>query len=181
MNIKFYAKCIEATLTTTVGKVYEILDKIEGQNPTYVIVNDNGNKISMSSYKFNALSYSVKNEEQMENKVKCIENNKFKGIVVGNSYLVKKVDENFTYILNEFNKVAKYNNKYFEHKIKEAEKIEQQVIPVAMCMYPVLNELQFKKEYEFEIVNDEMIKVVNEFGNTASYLKKRFNIKDKLC
>lgn len=174
-KIKFYAKCLIPVLHLTVGRSYEILSK-EGENK-YVINNDEGNKVTIATYIFDDI-YHEKNNEVETPKVKCIANNNFKGINIGDTYDVVKKDDNFIYIINKFDKTAKYAHRYFKEIVEEViEEIveENNDVPIALCIHPIRNELTFKKKYSFKEDEDpRFIIIINDGGEESKYIRKRF-------
>lgn len=184
MEEVYIVECLHPTKTVSKGSNYVVIND-DGHLVT--IINDDGNKVLMQRKRFGELQVENVNNMTKIEKVKCINAKNFKSIKTGKEYSLVKESKDFFYIKNEINKTARYNKKYFEIK-EEKPKVAKEKKPakpkkvenIAVCVYPVRDQLTFKKEYKYkkaESKDGEKIKVTCDDGVERVCLKKRFEIK----
>ena len=169
----FYAKCIYATETVTAGKDYKV---IEDNGNKISVLNDQGNKISLMRHRFDKIRMtdeSVKAESG--NMIICKNTGGFISITIDRKYKIERMTRDFYYISNDIGVIKRYGKKYFKVSSKEIKKPVSKK-EMAVCIFPVLTELSFKKAYSFKDVNKDRIIVSNDKFINKEYLKKRFKI-----
>jgi hypothetical protein len=171
MEKDFCVICIVPTGTITKGKEYKVLDETKN---SITVINDNGNKITLRRFRFSDLNLiEVKVNEK--DYVICISIGKFKSITKDKKYILNKRTQDYVFVVNNNGKTMRYGKKYFKDVPKIVKPIVVEKVMKALCVYPILNELEFKKAYDFIEVNiPDMITLTNDKGEKSNYLKKRF-------
>lgn len=169
---KYYVTCLYPTATVTKGNDY-IIEEDSGNRVS--IYNDHGNKVSLMKYRFGDIKIGKEESTKSLETITCINDSKFKSITQGNVYEVTKESRDFYYIKNNLGANQRYGKIYFQRneskEVKTSAKKE-----MAVCVYPVLNELSFKEAYSFTSTLNNNIIVKNDRGAKRSYIKKRFLI-----
>lgn len=170
MNKKrFMATCLLPTLTTTVGKSYEVITEDKHQ---IIVLNDKGFKTKFMRFRFGPLSQEdIPMEEVPTNKATCINSAKYRSITKSKVYDITKESKDFYYIINNLGKEARYSKKFFTRVV---EKKEVPKSLKAVCVYTIKNELSFKQAYDFVEKPHNMVEVTNDKGVKSQYVKKRF-------
>lgn len=182
----FVSTCIVGTATLIEGKDYEV---ISDDNWKIMVINENGNHISVVRDRFAEIKLKdVKKNVKLT--IICKEAGPFKNLVAGKSYEVVETTENYYYVLNAKGSKVRYGKKYFvppaegAAKVSTAAKVREKPAPppppkvVANCIHPIVGEISYKKNYEFEEVanNPLLISLKNDQNLKAEYLKTRFKI-----
>jgi len=168
MEKQFYAKCLIPTQTITKGKEYKIIAE---ENGLLTILNDHNNQINLKRFRFGKLM--LQDIDENEILIKCINEGAFKGITKNKLYPLVKKTKDFFFIVNNIGITTRYGKKYF--KLHIVEKKPPEKVLKAFCIYPIKDELEFKKAYDFkEHIEKDLITLTNEQGVVANYLKKRF-------
>ena len=176
--MKFYSKCIFPTPTLTGGKYYEVIN--EGEYDI-TIVNDKGNTISTSRYRFDDIKMEKEMQKKSSDEITCIDNGKFSNITKGKTYKIVNETDSYYKIKNDKGYNAIYSKKYFakmeaKEEVSKPEKPKVSSKNVAVCIYPVANELSFKKEYAYKNITGNHVLLTNDKGESKKYLVKRFKI-----
>ena len=171
-EIKFYAKCIFPTTTFKGGKYYEVVNE---EDYDITVINDNGNSVKTGRYRFDKII--SKKEEIKGNEAVCINSGAFKNLTKGKKYTIINETKTRFNVINDLGKEALYSKKYFERKAVAVKKVAvAENKNEAVCLYPIANELSFKKGYKILKEEGDYITVKSDNGKEMKYFKKRFRI-----
>ena len=170
-EVKFYAKCIFPTSTFKGGEYYEVINE---EDYDITVMNSNGNKVKVARYRFDKIV--AKNVVKKENIAICVNKGSFRNLTKNKEYKIINETKTRYNIVNDIGKEALYSKTYFEKKEVKATPVVAKEQKGAICLYPVADELSFRKNYKIVEEKERYVTVINDKKEKAEYFKKRFKI-----